>query len=296
MLFEIHHSIRFHYERPVFLEPMTVRLSPRQDVTQRLLEHELTVSEAPAGHSRILEADGTDARVLWFSDKREQLQLQVRSVVETLRRNPFDWILTHPDAQRLPVTYPEAEAASLAPACAGAGGSQAIPDSIRSWANEHAASVDHATPAFLIRLADQIHHGFHHIGRLDGEPLSPEDTLSSRCGACRDTAMLYVTACRSQGLAARFVSGYSMHHPPEVSEHELHAWAEVYLPGGGWRGYDPSLGLAVADGHVALAAAPDHRMAAPTTGTYRGTDVGSRLGYTIQLRAMDSPPPNHAGE
>lgn len=96
MLFEIRHSIRFSYERPVFLEPMIVRLSPRQDVTQRLISHELTVTEAPAGHSLILEPDGTDARVLWFSDKREHLQLQVLSVVETLRCNPFDWILTHP--------------------------------------------------------------------------------------------------------------------------------------------------------------------------------------------------------
>jgi transglutaminase-like putative cysteine protease len=291
MLFEIRHSIRFSYERPVFLEPMIVRLSPRQDVTQRLISHELTVTEAPAGHSLILEPDGTDARVLWFSDKREHLHLQVHSVVETLRCNPFDWILTHPQAQRLPASYPAAEAASLAPSLSTtSGASEPGSNPVGSWAAGIAAEVEHSTPDFLMRLADDIHHGFHHIGRLDGEPLSPEDTLSSRCGACRDTAMLYVKACRSQGLAARFVSGYSMHHPPEVSEHELHAWAEVYLPGGGWRGYDPSLGLAVADGHVALAASPDHLMAAPTTGTYRGTDVGSQLSYTIELKVTDPEP------
>jgi len=114
--------------------------------------------------------------------------------------------------------------------------------------------------------------------------MSPADTLASRTGACRDTAMLYVAACRSLGLAARFVSGYSMHHPEEVSEHELHAWAEVYLPGAGWRGYDPSLGLAVADGHVVLTAAPDHHLAAAVSGSYRGTGVGSSMRYAVEVR------------
>jgi transglutaminase-like putative cysteine protease len=124
--------------------------------------------------------------------------------------------------------------------------------------------------------------------RLDGAPLTPEQTLAGRSGACRDTAMLYVVACRSQGLAARFVSGYSMHHPEEVTEHELHAWAEVYVSGGGWRAYDPSLGLAVADGHVTLAAAPDHVLAAAVSGSYRGSGVGSELAYAVRVQAAES--------
>ena len=156
-----------------------------------------------------------------------------------------------------------------------------------AWAAELAAAVDQNTTAFLMQLADRIHHDFQHVGRFEGEPMAPEETLAGRSGACRDTAMLFVAACRSQGLAARFVSGYSIHHPPEVTEHELHAWAEVYLPGAGWRGYDPSLGLAVADGHMVLATAPDHRLAAPVTGTYRGTGVTSTMTYALSVRALD---------
>lgn len=287
MRFHIHHTLHYTYERPVFLEPMTVRLTPRQDPSQRLLEHALAVCEPASGSSRILEPDGNEAAVFWFNELREELILEVESVVETLRDNPFDWIVTHPEAMRLPVSYPTHEAASLVPALSMApvAGPSGV---VASWAAELATRVNHSATDFLLALTDEIHTTFHHIGRPDGDPLTPEDTLTSRTGACRDTAMLFLAACRGQGLAARFVSGYSMHHPPEVTEHELHAWAEVYLPGGGWRGYDPSLGLAVADGHVALAASPDHPLAAPVSGTYRGTRVNSAMRYDINLRAVEN--------
>jgi transglutaminase-like putative cysteine protease len=156
---------------------------------------------------------------------------------------------------------------------------------VTAWAETLAAEVGGDTGTLLIHLADTIHHDFHHVGRPEGEPMTAEQTLADRTGACRDTAMLYVEACRSLGLAARFVSGYSMHHPEEVTEHELHAWAEVYVPGGGWRGYDPSLGLAVADGHVALTSAPDHRLAAAVSGSYRGTGIESTLTYGVVVTA-----------
>jgi transglutaminase-like putative cysteine protease len=279
MLFRISHALHYFYEAPVFLEPMILRLTPRQDCGQRLREHSLNVTDTPDGVTHILDSEGSDATVLWFHHKRERLDIEVEMVVETLRANPFDWIITEPGAQRLPVTYQAIDAGSLLTSRC-----QDEHPSVRTWAQQIADDVQHSTTDFLVRLADEIHHGFHHIGRPDGDPMTAEDTLAERTGACRDTAMLYVSACRSQGLAARFVSGYSMHHPPEVSEHELHAWAEVYLPGAGWRGFDPSLGLAVADGHVVLAAAPDHRLAAPVTGHYRGTGVGSTMNYNIELK------------
>ncbi len=283
MLFRIHHRLTYQYERPVFLEPMTLRLTPRQDGSQRLLEHRLTLVDPPAGLSRVLEPDGTDATVAWFQQERDRLIIEVDMLVETLRSNPFDWIVTHRQAQQLPVSYPPAETLSLA-GCLR----DTVDPTVRDWASAIAGEVDGSATAFLSRLADVIHDGFHHVGRLEGEPTTAAETLATRTGACRDTAMLYVAACHSQGIAARFVSGYSMHHPPEVSEHELHAWAEAYLPGGGWRGFDPSLGLAVADGHVVLAASPDHHLAAPVSGSYRGTGVGSTMTYLIQLKAAPS--------
>lgn len=284
MLFHIFHRLTYTYAPPVFLEPMTLRLTPRQDATQRLLHHQLTILPEPSGLSHVVEPDGTNATVGWFAHTHDELTIQMEALVETLRDNPFDWIVTDPGVQTLPATYGASEGQSLAP-CLGQ--TEAHP-SVQAWARERAEEMEGHTAAFLMHLADRIHHEFEHVGRLDGEPLSPIETLSQRRGACRDTAMLFVEACRCLGLASRFVSGYSMHHPPEVSEHELHAWAEVYLPGAGWRGYDPSLGLAVADGHVVLAASPDHQLAAPVTGRFRGTGASSEMRYELTVRAAES--------
>jgi transglutaminase-like putative cysteine protease len=301
MLLSIRHHLRYVYGRPVFLEPMTLRLTPKQDCSQQLLEHSLRLEAEPAGCTAIQEADGSGALVCWFLEERDQLEITMEAKVRTLRPNPFDWIITFAPALRLPARYPAAEAAALAayldppwgaplPAPMGFGsgaGPSSGDETVAAWAAAQAAAVEHNTTAFLIQLADRIHHDFQHVGRFEGEPMAPEETLAGRSGACRDTAMLFVAACRSQGLAARFVSGYSIHHPPEVTEHELHAWAEVYLSGAGWRGYDPSLGLAVADGHLVLATAPDHRLAAPVTGTYRGTGVTSTMTYALTVKALD---------
>ena len=294
MLLSIRHHLRYVYDRPVFLEPMTLRLTPKQDCSQQLLVHSLRLDAAPAGSSAIQAADGSGALVCWFLEERDQLEITMEARVRTLRPNPFDWIITCAAAQRLPARYPAAEAAALAayldrPLGIGPGaGDGPGAGSVAAWAAGLAVAVEHDTAAFLIELADRIHHDFQHVGRFEGEPMAPEQTLAGRSGACRDTAMLFVAACRSQGLAARFVSGYSIHHPPEVTEHELHAWAEVYLSGAGWRGYDPSLGLAVADGHLVLATAPDHRLAAAVTGTYRGTGVTSTMTYALSVRALEA--------
>jgi transglutaminase-like putative cysteine protease len=281
MFFHLRHVLQYAYERPVFLEPTTLRLTPRSGPAQRLLHHEMKICPEPSGSSRVLEADGGEALVIWFDGLQQELSIEVEMVVHTTRENPFGWVVTYPPILQLPASYPPSEANSLV-SCLQVG--KPIASAVQQWAADLAAAVDGSSVDFLMHLADEIHQGFHHVGRPDGQPFEPVDTLTTRSGACRDTAMLYVEACRSLGLAARFVSGYSMHHPEEVSQHELHAWAEVYLPGAGWRGYDPSLGLAVADGHVVLTAAPDHRLAAAVSGSYRGTGVGSSMHYEVDVR------------
>ena len=120
------------------------------------------------------------------------------------------------------------------------------------------------------------------IVRHEGEPQPPLVTLTQGQGACRDYTVLFLEVCRIVGLAGRFVSGY-FGGEPENEERHLHAWAEVYLTNAGWRGYDSMFGLAVADQHIALAAGATPSLAAPTTGTFRGTGVSYRMTTAISM-------------
>lgn len=120
--------------------------------------------------------------------------------------------------------------------------------------------------------------------RLEGDPLTPAETLARGGGACRDVAVLFIAACRAVGLAARFTSGYIEGSLQE--ERYLYAWAEVYLPGAGWRGYDSSLGLVVAERHVALASGPTAAAARPFVGRFRGDDVEATMTVDLQIQTI----------
>jgi transglutaminase-like putative cysteine protease len=109
-------------------------------------------------------------------------------------------------------------------------------------------------------------------------------TWQQKEGTCRDFAILFMEVCRLIGIAVRFVSGYQQ-GDSNSSDRHLHAWVEVYLPGAGWRGYDPTHGLAVADGHVALAASSLPRYAAPISGVFRPGSAQSTIEYSLQIQA-----------
>jgi transglutaminase-like putative cysteine protease len=120
------------------------------------------------------------------------------------------------------------------------------------------------------------------IMRRESGILSPDTVLARGHGACRDLTVCAMAVCRAVGLPARFVSGYQ-EGDPMFEERDLHAWFEVWLPGGGWRGYDPTHGLAVADRHVALAVAPEPEGAAPVVGAFRGDGASVELSHDVRL-------------
>lgn len=282
MLFEIKHITKFSYTKPVFLEPHTLRLRPRCDVWQNLLDHQMFVEPGPAGQTECIDLDGNSITRMWFSGTQQSLTITAISKVETLRHNPFDYVLDS-ESVVMPVEFGADVARSLAPYK----DRSSIADEISNFSSAISNQVDGMTLPFLSALTQQINGSFEYFVRPQGEPWSPSVTLAEGRGACRDLAVLEMEAIRAAGLPARFVSGYRTGNP-DADEQELHAWVEVYLPGAGWRGYDPTTGLAVSDGHVALAAGSDHRIAAPTSGSFRGTGVESSIWTSIDMRIIES--------
>jgi len=163
--------------------------------------------------------------------------------------------------------YAPPEAAALAPYR-----TQGAPDvAVSSLVAQVEAASDGSPTDFLVMLNQWIYTQIEREIRDHGAAQTPAQTLRLRRGACRDQTMLFVAAAGAAGLAARFVSGYQDKSALETPRRYLHAWPEVYLPGGGWRGFDPTRGIVVADGHVPVAASVSPEGAAPVAGSYFGS-------------------------
>lgn len=263
------HTTTYRYSAPVHLEPHTIRLRPRDDGSQRVIQYALAIAPEPAGRSDCLDQDGNVVVETWFDAPVATLTIESAFTVETLRQNPFDFLLRE---------YSAPVRAALAPYL------REPAAEVRAFAERIAAGASHKLD-FLADLNRRISEEFRFLARETGAPNPADHTLHSRQGSCRDLAVLFCDAARSAGLAARFVSGYECGAPRDNVQ--MHAWAEVYLEGGGWRGYDPSAGLAVATRYIAVAAAGDPQLAAPVTGSFRGT-ADSRMNFGIQFQTTAS--------
>jgi transglutaminase-like putative cysteine protease len=273
----VEHSTVYRYDFPVTLEPHTFRLRPRMNSAQRLLAYNLQIAPKPAGTTECLDQDGNFALNAWFTTQTRELRVLSQFTVELLQQNPFDYLLTQQELQ-VPFWYLDPLSAALGPYRQEAH----LPLSVKQFANSIALSVQWNTLAFLSALNQEIFQNWRHVTRPEGPPWSAELTLHMREGSCRDLAILFCDACRVMGLASRFVSGYECASAGQWESY-MHAWAEVYLPSAGWRGYDPARGLVVSNQHVAVAAGFDHNLASPIAGLFFGAP-GSHMDATLRMQ------------
>jgi len=267
----LNHVTHYRYDRPVALGPQVVRLRPAPHSRTRILSYSMRVE--PAKHFENWQQDPQSnylARLV-FPDKTDKLRIEVDLVAEMSVLNPFDFFL-EPSAENFPFEYDASLAHELAPYRLKAEPTPVFEKYLASVPREKMQTTN-----FLVALNQRLQKDIAYLIRMEPGVQTPEVTLVNASGSCRDSAWLLVQLLRHLGFAARFVSGYliqlksdvkSLDGPSgtEVDFTDLHAWCEVYLPGAGWIGFDPTSGLLAGEGHIPLACSPDPGSAAPVTG------------------------------
>ena len=285
MRISITHSTTYTYAKPVLLAPHVIRLRPRCDGALWLIHFEIRIQPQPSLLSQCFDLEGNTVSHAWFDGKTDRLHVTSRSEVETLRTNASDYLLDS-QASRLPPRYSAGLEALLAPYRLRAESD----GQVDQFAQEIADEAGGNTIDFLDSLSRRLYETCSRIIRETGKPQEPAFTLQQRQGSCRDLTVLFIDACRAVGIAARFVSGYRR-YGRDPAKRYMHAWPEVFLPGAGWRGYDPTQSALVTDLHVAVAASREPAGAAPIQGAYFGESVPSKMEAWLQIGDQLPPAP-----
>lgn len=287
------HVTQYRYDRLVGLSAQVLRLRPAPHSRTPILSYSLKVE--PENHFINWQQDpfANYLARLNFPDKTREFKITVDLVAEMAVYNPFDFFL-EPGAEEYPFDYDDGLARELAPYRVRDEATPRFLDFLERVDVRRQRTVD-----FLVGLNRQIHQEIKYLIRMEPGVQTPEVTLTRNAGSCRDSAWLLVQALRHLGLAARFVSGYLIQLKPDVKAldgpsgadsdfTDLHAWCEVYLPGAGWIGLDPTSGLLAGEGHIPLAATPEPGSAAPVTGAVDEAEV--EFTHTMEVtRIFESP-------
>ena len=290
----LNHVTQYRYDRLVELGPHIVRLRPAPHCRTPILSYSIRVE--PTNHFVNWQQDAFanyQARLV-FPEPTREFRVTIDLVAEMSVYNPFDFFL-EPEAEHVPFDYAPALAAELAPYLLRT----AEPTPRFAAFVESIDRTPGRTIDFLValnrRLADEVGY----LIRMEPGVQTPEETLEKRSGSCRDSGWLLVAILRQLGFAARFVSGYLLQLAPdekaldgpsgaEADFTDLHAWCEVYLPGAGWVGLDPTSGLLAGEGHIPVACTPQPGSAAPVSGALDECEVQFAHSMSI-TRVLETP-------
>lgn len=285
----LNHKTHYRFDRPVGLSPHEVRLRPAPHCATSIRSYSMKIS--PANHFINWQQDpyGNYLARLVFPEKATELSITVDLVADMTVINPFNFFV-EPYAEKFPFAYPEQLTKELKPFLEYDPSGRLLDGwlaTFKTWCSPEEKTID-----MIVALNRRVQQGIEYVVRLDPGVQTCEETLKRRRGSCRDSAWLLVQILRGLGLAARFASGYLIQLVPDVKPLEgpagpskdftdLHAWAEVYIPGAGWIGLDPTSGLLAGEGHIPLACTANPISAAPIVGSTDECEAKLEFGMSV---------------
>lgn len=266
------HQTVYTFSNPVFLEPHVLKFKPRQDPRQQLRMFEMKIFPDPVGRYEFLDEYDNQAELVWFNGQHTQLIIEARSELELIEQNPFGFLIFPLENNHFPIQYTSSNNLDI----------YLLKSDDQTHTSEYVKRLlkisGKDTMDFLLSVTRKLHEEIDKTVRHNGPPHPPDKTLKEGEGSCRDLAVLEMEILRKVGFATRFVSGYRFNE--EEHDHELHAWVEVYIPGPGWMGFDPSTGMASASNYIPVSSSFSPVNTMPVSGTFRGnaeTDMKSSI-------------------
>lgn len=289
MKISIKHRTTYNYSEPVKFGPHKIMIRPREGHDIHIESSILEITPAHAIHW-MRDVNGNSIAKVDFTEKADRLMIYSELTLNHYDSNPFDFIIEEaavnypfvydPDcltelAAFMQIIYPKDTAR------------------LRAWLTQFWRPGDTVETFVLLQRVNQyIHDTFKYQRRDERGVQTPAETLEKNSGSCRDFATLLLEACRCWGLAARFVSGYMQCEATEAGGASTHAWAEVYLPGAGWKGFDPTSGVMTGSQHVTVAVSRDPENAAPIAGSFQGpADAFQSIEVDVKVIQVDKPAP-----
>ncbi|RNL67806.1 transglutaminase family protein [Zhongshania marina] len=264
--YKIIHRTYYNFSSTVTLGPHFLRLRPREDYELRIESFSLNITP----NATLLwhrDAEGNSVATASFAQKTQQLIFESEVIIQQYNEAPLNFMVAD-YAVHYPFNYTQDDQVLLSPY-------MQLPDQdtqqqIKRWTQQlWQADENIQTYTALQRIASHIYNNFTYKLREEPGVQSAKETLSRSTGSCRDFAQLFMDAAKCMGLAARFVTGY-LHAPGLDAAGATHAWAEVYLPGAGWKGFDPTIGQMAGTDHIPIAVARLSKSVPPIAGSFIG--------------------------
>jgi transglutaminase-like putative cysteine protease len=281
---QIDHVTEYQFPSPVTLLPHRLFLRPRESHNVRITSSRIGISPA---HVLRWQHDALDnsIAIATFTQPASLLRIESQVFVEHFDDSPLDFLFEE-RARYHPFQYDNEETSNLMPFRNLVWPSDQL--AVSQWLSTLGLATGTETFTLLDRLNRRICSDFRYQAREQPGVQSPAFTLAQKSGSCRDFAALFMDACRQLGFAARFVSGYHTSYESEGAG-STHAWAEVYLPGPGWKAFDPSAGLLAGSQHIAVAVASHPEAVAPVSGSYLGP-AEPQPSMQVSVRVTESAP------